>query len=30
MKAKIMDNETAKAEVMTREQNPNIANEMHD
>ena len=29
MKAKIMDYETAKAEVLTREQNPYIANEMH-
>ena len=29
MKAKIMDYETAKAEVLAREQNPYIANEMH-
>ena len=29
MKAKIMDYETAKAKVLTREQNPYIANEMH-
>ena len=29
MKAKIMDYETAKAEVLDREQNPYIANEMH-
>ena len=29
MKVKIMDYETAKAEVLTREQNPYIANEMH-
>ena len=29
MKAKIMDYETAKAEVLSREQNPYIANEMH-
>ena len=28
MKAKIMDYETAKAEVLAREQNPYIANEM--
>ena len=29
MKVKIMDYETAKAEVLAREQNPYIANEMH-
>ena len=29
MKAKIMDYETAKAEVLAREQNPCIANERH-
>ena len=29
MKVKIMDYETAKAEVLAREQNPCIANEMH-
>lgn len=29
MKVKIMDYETAKAEVLTREQNPCIANERH-
>ena len=29
MKAKIMDYEAAKAEVLAREQNPYIANEMH-
>ena len=29
MKAKIMDYETAKAEVLAREQNPYIANEKH-
>ena len=29
MKAKIMDYETAKAEVLAREQNPYIANERH-
>ena len=29
MKAKIMDYETAKAEVLARKQNPYIANEMH-
>ena len=29
MKAKIVDDETAKAEVLAREQNPYIANEMH-
>ena len=29
MKAKIMDYETAKAEVLAREQNPCYANEMH-
>ncbi len=29
MKVKIMDYETAKAEVCAREQNPYIANEMH-
>ena len=29
MKAKIMDYETAKAEVLAKEQNPYIANEMH-
>ena len=29
MKVRIMDYETAKAEVLAREQNPYIANEMH-
>ena len=29
MKVKIMDYETAEAEVLAREQNPYIANEMH-
>ena len=29
MKVKIMDYETAKAEVLAREQNPYIANEIH-
>ena len=29
MKVKIMDYETAKAEVLAREQNPHIANERH-
>ena len=29
MKVKFMDYETAKAEVLAREQNPYIANEMH-
>ena len=29
MKVKIMDYETAKAEVLATEQNPRIANEMH-
>ena len=29
MKVKIMDYETAKTEVLAREQNPYIANEMH-
>ena len=29
MKVKIMDYETAKAEVLAREQNPYIANKMH-
>ena len=29
MKVKIMDYETAKAEVLAREQKPRIANEMH-
>ena len=29
MKVKIMDYETAKAEVLAREQNPYIANEKH-
>ena len=29
MKVKIMDYETAKAEVLARKQNPYIANEMH-
>lgn len=29
MKVKIMDYETAKAEVLAREQNPHVANERH-
>ena len=29
MNVKIMTSETAKAEVLVREQNPYIANEMH-